>query len=280
MNPTEDTRGRLSPEQRRIWVRLVLRCNDLTPAHKTVLWALETYADYRDGRNARPGEANLTADTGLKPRAVRYALERAQTLGLIERTHAANSRAGRAAVYRLTIPADIGGTTGTPMPVNEPTTGTSVPVNEPTTGTLTHHDRHAHDSTTGTSVPPTSPAPSPLKHHPLESDWGTSPERAVAFTHTDRVPSRFCDAHPRGTRKRCPDCGNARTAYEAWREDQAAADVAIAAAEDRERKDRLRRQSACLDCDDLGRVEVVDAQGNHGVRRCTHPNVGRIEDAS
>lgn len=293
MNPDDATRGRMSPELRRIWVRLVLRCPELTAAHKTVLWALETYADYRDGRNARPGEANLTKDTGLKPRAIRYAIQRAQGhndkcapdcdfhLGLIEQTHPANSRAGRAAVYRLTIPAEIGGTTGTPMPVNNSTTGTTMPVNEPTTGTPTHHDRHAHDTTTGTSVPPTFQAPSLLKHPLLESDWGTSPERAAA-AHTNSPPSRFCDDHPQGTRKRCPDCGNARTAFEAWQAASTVNDVAIAQAQDSDRRTRRQLIEACPDCDDFGRIpENPDADSwDTRLAPCDHPKIRRVDNAS
>lgn len=271
----------MNPESRRLWIRTVLGCPDLTAAQKTVLIALETYADYRTGGNAHPGVERLAEDCGLGERAVRYALDRAQRhtakcaedcdahLGLIERTHEANSRAGRAAVYRLVAQ---GVTTAA-------TTGTTVPVNNSTTGTAVHHDRHAHDTTTGTSVPPTLQAPSNLQHQPLVGDGGTSPAGDPA-THTDRVPSRFCDLHPQGTRQPCGQCANARTAFNAWQADRATADVALAVAEDRERKDRRRRIADCHDCDDLGRIEVYDDRGNHGVAQCEHPHVPRIEHAS
>ena len=35
-----------------------------------------------------------------------------------------------------------------------------------------------------------------------------------------------------------------------------------------------------VSADDLGRIEVLDAAGNHGVKPCDHPNVPRIENAS
>lgn len=282
----------MNPENRRLWIRTVLGCQDLTAAHKTVLIALETYADYRTGGNAHPGVERLAADCGLGERAVRYALDRAQGhttdcaegcdahLGLIERTHAANSRAGKAAVYRLVVAGvTTVATTGTSVPVNNSTTGTAVPPNGATTGTAVHHDRHADDTTTGTAVPPTLQAPSNLQHQPVVSDGGTSPASDPG-THTDRVPSRFCDLHPQGTRQPCGQCANARTAFNAWQADRAAVDVSIAAAEDRERKDRRRRISACGECDLHGRVDVYDDHGNHAVAQCEHPNVPRIEHAS
>lgn len=290
MNHHTATPRQMSAEQRRLWVRMVLGCPDLTAAQKTVLVALETYADYRTGTNAHPGEERLAVDCDLKPRAVRYALERAQGhnercapdctthLGLIERTHEANSRAGRAAVYRLTMPDELPITTGTAVPVNNASTGTQMPVIDLTTGTAMHDDRHGHDTFTGTAVPPTLQAPPILKHQPSVSESGTSPTSDPA-THTDRAPSRFCDLHPQGTRKPCGGCANARTAFNAWQADRAASDVAIAAAEDRERRDRRRRIAACNECDLHGRIEV-ERGGERALAQCEHPNVPRIENAS
>ncbi|TQK29401.1 hypothetical protein [Arthrobacter sp. SLBN-53] len=273
----------MNPEQRRRWVRLVLRYDRsvLTGAQKTVLIALELYADYRDGTNAYPGEENLAADTGLTARAVRDAMKRGRDLGLIVRTALENPKAGRAAVYRLAMPATTGttvpvdnSTTGTTVPVNEPTTGTTVPVDNSTTGTATRHHRNSHVATTGTAVPPTLPAPS--NHQLLVSESGTSPAELLADTHTDRAPSRFCDLHPQGTRQPCGQCANARTAFNAWQADRAAADVAIAAAEDRERQIRRQLINACHaaggPCDDFGRLDDLTP--------CTHPGVPRIEHAS
>lgn len=266
----------MNPEQRRQWMRLVLSYDRkvLTGAQKTVLVALEMYADYRDGTNAYPGEENLAADTGLTTRAVRDAMKQAREIGLIVRTKVENPKAGKAAVYRLAMPAN----TGTTVPVDNVTAGTTVPVETSTTGTATHHHRNSHVVTTGTAVPPTLPSPS--NHQLLVGDWGTSPEPSVAATHTDRIPSRFCDLHPQGTRGACGGCANARTAFNAWQADRAAVDVAIATAEDRDRKDRRRRIAACGDCDLQGRVDVWDDRGNHALAQCEHPTVPRIENAS
>jgi len=300
----------MNPEHRRQWIRMVLGWNktELSSTHKNVLIALETYADYRTGGNAHPGVERLAADCGIGERAVRYALDRAQGhdeecpddcqahLGLIERTHKANSRAGRAAVYRLTVPTESGATTGTTvppngtttgttMPVDNATTGTPMPVNEATTGTAAHHDRHGHDITTGMAVPPTLQAPSILKHQLLVSESGTSPAHAPA-AHTNSAPSRFCDQHPMGTRKRCPDCGNARTSFEAWQAASAVHDVAIANAQDRDRRTRRQLIDACHAagglCDDFGRVAENPDADSWDIRLvdCTHPLIRRVENVS
>ncbi|ORA60473.1 hypothetical protein BST26_21500, partial [Mycolicibacterium insubricum] len=99
---------------RRLWVRAVLAATGLTAAAKTVLLALETFADFNDGTNAHPGEVQLALAADLKQRAVREALKRGQELGFIEKTDSsANKRRGIADVYRL-VPQSI---TGTAMPV-------------------------------------------------------------------------------------------------------------------------------------------------------------------
>lgn len=282
MSHPHDTQGRMGPEQRRQWMRLVLSYDRkvLTGAQKTVLVALEMYADYRDGTNAYPGEENLAADTGLTTRAVRDAMKRARDIGLIVRTALENPKAGKAAVYRLAMPS----TTGTTVPVDNHTMGTTVPVETATTGTTTHHHRNSHVATTGTVVPPTLPAPS--NHQLVESDWGTSPASVVPVAHTNSAPSRFCDAHPMGTRNRCPDCGNARTAFEAWRAACAENDVAIAQAQDFDRRTRRQLIEACQAaggaCDDFGRVpEDPEADSwNTRLIDCEHPKIRRVENAS
>lgn len=91
----------MNPEQRRAWHRYVLGCNDLTPAQRLVLLALETYADYTDGTNARPGVMRLAETCGVHTRTVDTALERGRFLELIEQTSRANPKRGQAAVYRL-----------------------------------------------------------------------------------------------------------------------------------------------------------------------------------
>lgn len=91
----------MTPEQRRFWRRRVFGDAELTAAQKIVLLALETFADYTDGTNARPGVAILAEMCGLKTRAVEAALQRGRRLGLIERTDRANPKRRLAACYRL-----------------------------------------------------------------------------------------------------------------------------------------------------------------------------------
>lgn len=269
-----NVRTLMTPETRRHWTRFILGCQDLTAAAKTVLIALETFADYRDGTNAHPGEALLAQICGLQTRAVRYALERGRELGLIEQTAAANSRAGRAAVYRLLPAPAERATTGTAVPVIEPTTGTAVPVNKSTTGTPTtprpapprHHDRHG-----GAAHPPsTSQVPTQVR------DWGTSPGEPIT-AHTPRPPSRFCEMHPQGTRGNCGGCANARTAFEAWQADEAARDVAIATADDLTRRRRRRLAEQCPDC--AGTNMRVHPDDVDLAIRCEHESVRMAEHA-
>lgn len=242
---------RMGPELRRQWVRRVLSSHDLTAAHKTVLVALETYADVYNGTNAHPGETNLAKDCGgITTRSVRAALARGRELGFIERTAVENPRAGLAAVYRLVF---VESTTGTTVPVNEPTTGTPVPVNNSSTGTALP----VNNPITGTyaSPPPERtflpPSPTPKLLGGLRNR-GTSPAPCVPGAHKPR-PSRFCDAHPQGTKESCPECGRAREAFKAWQSEQAAIDVAIAAAE-RQERERLRRN--CPWCHGTNTLDV------------------------
>lgn len=281
----------MNPDQRRQWMRVVLGHAQLTAAQKTVLIALETYADYRDGTDAFPGEENLATLCDLTPRAVRQALACGRELGLIERTTPANHRAGRADVYRLVpIAASVGlaapagdaitGTavpviepiTGTAVPVNNSITGTTVPVNEVFTGTAVHDYRNGHDSFTGTAVPPTLPAPS--NHHSPGGlpNRGTSPGVPLTAAHTSERPSRFCDNHPIGTRGKCGDCANAYSHQKAWDAEAAAIDVALATATDFERQ---RHQQAIAGCPhgcakNFGWIEVVGPGGQEQLKRCTH----------
>lgn len=89
----------MTPEQRRDWRDYVLGAKALTLAQRIVLLALETFADYADGTNARPGIEGLMRKCGLTERAVETALKRGRELGLIQRT--ANGFKRHAAVYRL-----------------------------------------------------------------------------------------------------------------------------------------------------------------------------------
>lgn len=280
----------MNADQRRHWVRVVLSHTQLTAAQKTVLIALETYADYRDGTHAFPGEENLATLCGLTPRAVRLALARGRELGLIERTAPANHRAGRADVYRLLPTTAIVGLTppvaeaitGTAVPVDEPITGmvvpvnssitgTAVPVDQVITGTAVQDHRNGHDTFTGTAVPPTLHAPSNHHSSVVLRQVGTSPEPLAPLAHTSERPSRFCDNHPIGTRDKCGDCANAYSHQKAWDAAAAEADVALAVANDFERRRQRQIIDNCpLGCDEYGRLEVVNAAGDDAMIRCDH----------
>ncbi|MUL61896.1 MULTISPECIES: hypothetical protein [unclassified Mycolicibacterium] len=262
----------LTHDQRRRWARMVLK-SELTQAQKTVLFALETYADWSDGTNAFPGEIQLAELCGMTTRAIRMALDRGKALGFIQQTQRANPKAHKAAVYRLVAPGSIAGidgsSTGTSVPVETRSTGTQVPVNNPSTGSAVPVETRS----TGTAVhvlpERTFLPPETYTNNPrVLRNWGTSPEPASELDpHTVHPPSRFCDRHPYGTRERCSDCANARTAFEAWQAYQTERDAAAELAEEHRKRERRRAIKACLDCDELGRVQV-DADT---VRVCTHP---------
>ncbi len=250
-------RTTISPEQRRQWVRRVIGCEDLTAAQKSVVLALETFSDYRDGSNAHPGEANLAEICCITTRAVRSALERGRTVGLIQQTAPANPRAARAAVYRIVVPTLI---TGTAVPVSNTITGTTVPVNNSTTGT----------SMSPSPEQPFLPSESFTKITGVSRNSGTSP-RAHADAHFAEPPSRFCDNHPYGTRSKCSDCANARTAFDAWQTHRLEHNDTPTAANDFERRRRQRLIDNCpLGCDDFGRISGVDHAGNETLRPCDH----------
>lgn len=207
----------LTFDNRRQWTRLVLRmpCKELSSAHKTVLLALEGYADYRDGTGAHPGEQNLSEAAGVDVRTVRRALAAGRSLGLIQQTAAANPKAGKAAEYSITLPAAGAGSIGLTSPVDNSTAGHTSPVNNPTAGHTSPVETGHHR--TEMSFQPDAPVlpPKPYTNTQLRNS-GTSPAPRIAETHTDPAPSRFCSHHPQGNRPNCPGCANAQTAYDAW----------------------------------------------------------------
>jgi hypothetical protein len=93
-------------EERREWRRHVFGHADLTHGQRLVLLALEGFADYPAGTNARPGVVALAEMCGFGERVVKSALKRGRRLKLIEQTARANPKLGLAAVYRL-LPAPV-----------------------------------------------------------------------------------------------------------------------------------------------------------------------------
>lgn len=96
----------MNREQRRQWRRCVLACPDLTHGERLVLLALEMFADFPSGTDARPGVAVLAEVCGCGTRVVERALHEGRRLKLIEQTARANPKRGLAAVYRL-LPAPL-----------------------------------------------------------------------------------------------------------------------------------------------------------------------------
>lgn len=245
----------LTFEDRRKWTRLVLRMPsaELSASCKTVLLALESYADYRDGTGAHPGEENLSKAADVNVRTVRRALATGRALGLIEQTSAANSKAGKAAEYSLTLPGGAAVTTGHPSPVDNSTTGHHSPVE-------TVHDRTNATPRPDTGVLPPKPYTNNLG---VLRNWGTSPAPRIAEDTHPEPPSRFCDEHPMGTRGNCGNCANARTAFNAWQARQAVRDVEIAQADTR------RRHEQRVNCPWCHGTNVRDI-GDDLVEKCDH----------
>lgn len=170
----------MTPEQRRAWRRRVFAFAnaDLRPAQKIVLLALETFADYPAGTNARPGINNLAAMCALDERTARYALKAGEQLRLIERTGRANPKRGLAAVYRL-LPQSV--STGPSDPLDEVSTGSTGPL-EPTFNRIERAFLPDQiDVSTGPLDPPTNPYQLNNHQESALSKSGTSlrPQRAV-----------------------------------------------------------------------------------------------------
>jgi hypothetical protein len=201
--------------ERREWRRHVFGRADLTAAHKLVLLALETFADYPVGTNARPGMARLAEMCGLGNRVVDGALHHGRRLGLIEQTARANPKAGRAAVYRLV-------STRTSVHVE-----TDFNPHEPT------FQPAQNDVSTRTSVRPTNPDQS------ISTEARERATQPAPISIPEEEPPRYCPAHmPNGTRRDCGACGTARENNKGWKEQQA----------ERRRLQELAKRQAIADC--------------------------------
>lgn len=249
------TPGRLNvtPEQRRDWRDYVLGAKALTLAQRVVLLALETFADYRDGTNARPGIERLTRKCGLTDRAVETALKRGRELGLIQRT--ANGFKGHAAVYRL-VPAPDSPHRHAGQNGDCPHGGAGQHADSPQGGAGQQIDSpHGGASLTRTAVPPTTSGPHQkrgLRHGGTELDdpdaYGIDPARqerqsAKGNATTTRCAKHAHHPHDAWVGENCRDCGSLRNAAKAAQAERKSA--AIQTIKD------------CPDCDDLGRVEIV-----------------------
>ncbi|WP_457226650.1 helix-turn-helix domain-containing protein [Mycobacteroides abscessus] len=244
----------MTPEQRRDWRDYVLGAAALTLAQRVVLLSLETFADYRDGTNARPGIEGLMRKCGLTERAVETALKRGRELGLIERT--ANGFKRHAAVYRL-VP--IAGTphSGAGQRADSPHSGAGQSSNNPHGGAGKEtNSPHGGASLTRTAVPPTTPGPHKrrgLRNGGTELD---DPD-AYAITPANRQPQ---SANGNTPETRCAK--HAHIAPDAWVgencRDCEARRKAVRASEAEHKRAAVQVIRDCPDCDDLGRIEVDD----------------------
>lgn len=228
----------MTPAQRRDWRRTILGHPDVTPAQKIVLLALETFADYPEGTNARPGADRLARTCGLKLRAVEGALRLGIELGVIERTARANPKRGLAAVYCLI-------SSGTTMPVDSASIGTAVPVESAFLPARNEFQPARNDVSTGTTVQPT-------KSLPRENTKGAL-----------RLPDETsrCGRH-RGMLKppSCNVCKQIRISEQ----QSAGADAAAI------RDEAAHRRRRCRMCDEAGWLLGEDGTPSEPARKCSH----------
>ncbi|MDM2171558.1 helix-turn-helix domain-containing protein [Mycobacteroides abscessus] len=245
----------MTPEQRRDWRDYVLGAKTLTLAQRIVLLALETFADYADGTNARPGIEGLRRKCGLTERAVETALKRGRELGLIQRT--ANGFKRHAAVYRL-VPIANTPHGGAGQNGDTPHGRAGQNSQSPHSGAGQRSDSpHGGASLTRTAVPPTTSGPHQkrgLRHGGTElgdpDAYAINPASGLRQSANGNAAGTRCAKHAHipddeWMPENCRDCGARRKATKAFQADRKSA--AIQTIKD------------CPHCDDLGRVEIVSA---------------------
>jgi hypothetical protein len=240
---------------------------DLTPAQKLILLALETYADYPEGTNARPGVVRLAETCGLGVRVVEGALTRGRQLELIDQTGRANPKRGLAACYRLV-------STRTSVQVESSSTRTDLQVESEFQPARIAFQPARSEVSTRTLVQPTNPL-TPIQNteegahaRPTPSTSGPDQSSDLALTSSRQSlngngndlptpPPIYCTLHPQGTATSCPPCGDARRNREAWDQNRA-----------RRRQNTLAaihsEIAACPNCDQNGLTEP----DNGPVQRC------------
>lgn len=258
----------MTPEQRRSWRRRVFAEPELTAAQKVVLLALETFADYHEGTNARPGVETLALMCQIDERTARFALKAGRRLNLIEQTGRANPKRGLAAVYRL-LPQAV--STGSHDPLEVHSTGSSDPLENGFNRIKSSLLPDQNVVSTGSLDPPTSSRPTQDQGSELPKA-GTSPEESVgdSLSQPNYVPSNGkrprCGRHAHITADadvpRCPDCRDARLADEAQMNDAARRERDRRAAE-------YARIQRCPDC--RGTRWLLD--DNDDAFPCEHPKL-------
>lgn len=251
----------MTPEQRRDWRDQVLGNQALTLAQRVVLLALETFADYQDGTNARPGIERLTQKCGLTERAVETALKRGREVGLIQRT--ANGYKGHAAVYRL-VPIPDSPHSGAGQQPNSPHGHAGQNGNSPHDGAGKAIDSpHGGASLTRMAVPPTTSGPHQKRGL---CNGGTELEDPDAYAITPAGRARQSANGHNAPVARCAK--HAHIAPDAWvnencRDCQSRRQAARTSKADRKRA-AVQIIRDCPNCDDLGRIEVDD-----GLKPCS-----------
>lgn len=216
-----------NPVDRFTWERSLRSDPAVTGTRLLVLLVLGSYMD-ADGSNARPPQATLAADTGLKERAVRGHLSWAVANGwlvVVQRGHhIINSGRAVASLYRASRPQPASKcrlndqtSTGTPAPVESATTGTTMPVEE-----VAGAPQPANEApTTGTLVPPTTDQNLPTSH--ARTTYKEEPAGRMAVTPnrilTEMARRKLCLARAEGAAWAPPEgCGRRRE--EGWLRDQ------------------------------------------------------------
>lgn len=261
---------------RAAWHRRVIGTDkrDLTAAQKIVLFALATFADYRDGTNAHPGDDLLAEMCGYTPTAVGTAVRRGRELGLIERTTPANRKGGKAAIYRLIFTPTVVGVKSSLYPnadaVFTPTATRFLP--QPPLGSPTQVPTHSpgglRKSGTSLRAGACSDHPTP---HPLTANSDSEPANAATAPPggigIGEEPPRLCPEHAHWTGRvpSCIRCRDSREAHERWQANKRAAAEAAKAAE-KAAKDH------CRECDE-GWVIGRDGKPIDPARRCKHPKL-------
>lgn len=243
----------VTPEQRRDWRDYVLGAEALTLAQRIVLLALETFADYGDGTNARPGIERLVQKCGLTERAVETALKRGRELGLILRT--ANGFKRHAAVYRL-VPIPDTPHSGAGQQADTPHGGAGQNSHSPHGGAGQRSDSpHGGASLTRTAVPPTTSGPHQKRGL---RDGGTELDGPDAYA-INPANGQPRSANGNGLGTRCAK--HAHIAHDSWVSencrDCAARRKAATASEAERKHAAVQVIQDCPHCDDHGRVEIV-----------------------
>lgn len=274
----------MTPTQWRSWRRHVLAHSELTAAQKLVLLALETFADYPAGTNARPGVVRLAETCGLKIRVVEGTLTLARQLELIEQTARANPKRGRAACYRLI-------STRTDMHVETVSTRTSVQAESGFQPAQNEFQPARNSVSTRTSVQPTESEHqviSPISAGALWRARGEAVDEMIESTISVRLPGQTRARLRKNAVELLEELDDPETlavALTRWGERSDAGpgllpDLYADVVREFERSDPaaevtdwVNRIALCDRCDEAGWLTGPDGTPAEPARHCEHPGV-------